>query len=182
MKSMRCRSAILCSCVAALVSVSLMCAAEASGYKIMYSFTYGADGGLPTAGMIADSSGNLYGTTSNGGTGCGGYCGAVFELGADGTLTVLHDFTGDDGGDPEAPLIIDRNGNLFGTTFAGGTGGRGGPGTVFKLSPDGVETVLHKFSGNDGANPAAAFFWTAEEMCTELREQGANISTASYSK
>lgn len=169
MKGVRYRNATLCSCIAILIYVPLMCATEASDYRVIYSFTYGADGGLPTAGMIADSSGNLYGTTSNGGTGCRGYCGAVFELGADGTLTVLHDFTGDDGANPEAPLIIDRNGNLFGTTFDGGNGGRYGPGTVFKLSPNGTETVLHKFAGNDGANPAAGLL---------LDEQGNLYGTA----
>ncbi len=117
---------------------------------VLYAFTGGSDGNDPTAGLIKDKAGNLYGTTAFGGA---HHDGTVFKLAPDGTETVLHAFTsGADGADPFAGLIKDKAGNLFGTTdFGGGTSGKG---TVFKLAPDGTETVLHAFTGgNDGDDP-----------------------------
>src|SRR6266852_4428472 len=67
-------------------------------------------------------------------------------------LTTLYSFTGDDGAVPEAGLIADAAGNLYGTTNRGGAGGRG---TVFQLAPHGTLTVLHSFTGSDGATPFA---------------------------
>jgi uncharacterized repeat protein (TIGR03803 family) len=117
----------------------------------------GVDGANPQAGLIFDSKGNLYGTTQLGGA--NGY-GTVFELSpaARGawTETILHNFTntGGDGYYPEAPLIFDIAGNLYGTTTRGGSNGFNG-GTVFELTPDGSvwnETVLHSFgSSEDGS-------------------------------
>jgi uncharacterized repeat protein (TIGR03803 family) len=98
---------------------------------VLYSFTGGSDGAYPKAGVIADAKGHLYGTTfPGGGTGCQGFgCGVVFKLAPDGTLTVLHSFTGgDDGGYINAGLIADANSNLYGITTGGGCGG-----TVFEL-------------------------------------------------
>jgi uncharacterized repeat protein (TIGR03803 family) len=123
--------------------------------KTLYSFIGGDDGGYPLAGLIADSAGNLYGTTAGGG---GNGKGTVFELvNSSGTYTekVLYRFTGgDDGGWPYAGLIADSTGNLYGTTTAGGAY-RGG--TVFELvnsSGTYTEKVLHSFSDTpDGAGP-----------------------------
>src|SRR6266571_2660947 len=101
--------------------------------KILYSFANsGGDGSKPAAALIMDSSGNLYGTTQNGGT--NGF-GTVFELvNSSGTYSekVLHSFTNSngDGASPFAGLIMDTSGNLYGTTAGGGTGGTG---TVFSL-------------------------------------------------
>jgi len=132
---------------------------SASGHdvteKVLYSFQGGADGSFPFASLVRDSSGNLYGTTSAGGTGsCTGGCGTVFELSpSPGSWqeTIIHTFSGgDDGATPWAPLIFDSAGNLYGTTSAGGTVGNG---TVFELSlSHGVwqETVLYAFSGGAG--------------------------------
>jgi uncharacterized repeat protein (TIGR03803 family) len=119
----------------------------------LYSFKGGTDGATPYSGLIAGSSGNFYGETSEGGgTGCSGYgCGTVFELAADGTETVLHAFAGgSDGAGPGAGLIKDKAGNLYGTTGGGGSGNCGigedlGCGTIFEVAPDGTETVLHAF-------------------------------------
>ncbi len=119
---------------------------------VLYSFTGGADGGYPIAGLIRDPKGSLYGTTLVGGA--SGY-GTVFEVSSTGTETVLYSFTGDgaDGIYPNAGLIRDPQGNLYGTTVYGGTYGHG---TVFKVTRTGTETVLHSFTGGtDGSDPIA---------------------------
>src|ERR1700730_17500096 len=130
--------------------------------KVLYSFTGGSDGAYP-GGLIADSSGNLYGTTTYGGASgsrCGIVCGVVFKLSPRGTETVLHSFTGSDGRFPGSGLIADSSGNLYGTTHNGGVASTlgcsvYGCGTVFKLSPDGTETVLYSFRGRHGTFPGA---------------------------
>ena len=123
---------------------------------MLYRFTGGLDGANPAAGLIADAAGNLYGTTQRGGgfNSCSD-CGTVFKVTPSGTETVLYRFTGlRDGKNPAVGLIADASGNLYGTTFAGGSSGCCG--TVFKLTPSGNLTVLWRFTGgNDGANPAA---------------------------
>ncbi len=120
---------------------------------VLHSFG-GSDGANPSAGLIADAAGNLYGTTADGGAGtnCPSGCGTVFELTPTGTLTVLHSFTFSDGANPFAGLIADAVGNLYGTTISGGVSGRG---TVFELTPTGTLTVLHSFTGSDGGFPSA---------------------------
>jgi uncharacterized repeat protein (TIGR03803 family) len=111
----------------------------------------GSDGAVPHGRLIADAAGNLYGTTHNGGT--SGY-GTVFQLDSSGTLTVLHSFTGgNDGAYPEAGLLADAAGNLYGTTYGGAAGGEG---TVFQVTLSGALTVLHSFTGgSDGGRPVA---------------------------
>lgn len=118
---------------------------------VLYTFTGGNDGGGPSAGLRSDKSGKLVGITDFGGT----YGeGTVFSIAPDGTETVLYAFTGGmDGSAPEAGLISDKKGNLYGTTIAGGANGYG---VVFELAPDGSETVLHAFAGgSDGASPVS---------------------------
>jgi uncharacterized repeat protein (TIGR03803 family) len=137
---------------------------DSSGTQaVLYSFNAGADGLSPSGTLIRDSAGNLYGTTSQGGgSGCsGGFgCGIVFKVDSTGTETVLYSFKGKaDGEQPTAGLARDSAGNLYGTTLAGGNlacGGGLGCGTVFKLDSKGGKTVLHSFSGLDGAGPYAA--------------------------
>jgi len=115
----------------------------------------------PLAGLI-EVNGMLYGTTSDGGSGCkGSNCGTVFALDpSTGVETVLHSFSGGaDGKDPEANLI-EVNGVLYGTTVKGGNSGcyEAGCGTVFALNlSTGTETVLHTFGyGTDGQSPYAS--------------------------
>jgi uncharacterized repeat protein (TIGR03803 family) len=126
--------------------------------KVLYTFLGGSDGSLPSwAGLVRDTKGNLYGTTMwGGGSGCSGFgCGTVFKVTSNGTETVLYRFTGGvDGGLPEAGLVIDPQGNLYGTTSIGGSDGVG---TVFEVTPTGTEKVLHSFtdSPKDGASPYA---------------------------
>ena len=128
-------------------------------FTVLYTFTGGSDGGNPFAGLIADKKGNLYGTTEQGSSGtqnCGPFgCGVVFELSPTGVETVLYNFRGyqdGDGDNPGAGLTMDDAGNLYGTTFQGGTTSCD-CGTVFRLAPDGTETVLHRFNGSDGNGP-----------------------------
>lgn len=132
---------------------------------VLHTFAGGSDGAYPYYGtLLIDTTGNLYGTTSaGGGSGCGGMgCGTVFKLATDGTETILHAFAGgSDGEDPSGGLIADNAGNLYGTTYTGG-GGKACPnnvgcGTIFKVAPDGTETVLYVFTGgSDGANPTSS--------------------------
>jgi uncharacterized repeat protein (TIGR03803 family) len=124
---------------------------------MLHSFTGGTDGAYPDAGVSQDAEGNLYGTTKEGGdlSGCDGLgCGMVFKLSAAGKETVLHSFTGGtDGANPDAGVIQDAKGNLYGVTPSGGDlscGNGSGCGVVFKLSMAGKETVLHRFTGGTG--------------------------------
>jgi uncharacterized repeat protein (TIGR03803 family) len=118
---------------------------------VLYSFTGGADGGLPFAGVIRDSAGKLYGTTYHGGA---SGAGVVFQANTGGQETVLYSFTGGaDGGYPNAGVIRDSAGNLYGTTTAGGASNWG---VVYKLDPAGNYTVLYSFTGGEnGGGPYA---------------------------
>ena len=112
---------------------------------VLHNFAGTPDGANPMGTLILDSAGNLFGATETGGV--YGF-GTAFKLDAGGTMTVLYSFTGGaDGRTPLGGLVEDSAGNLFGTTVYGGTAGSG---NVFELSPDGVETVLHSFSGKSG--------------------------------
>ena len=130
-------------------------------------------GTLPNPGLTADQSGNLYGTTNEGGgsTNCRFGCGTVFELSPNGsggwTGRTLYSFQGQsDGALPFAGMVVDQSGNFYGTTRNGGGGNTvncataegDGCGTVYKLSPNGsggwTETTLYAFQGgNDGGAP-----------------------------
>ena len=140
--------------------------AQGSGYKVIHSFSgIDGDGQLPTGDLVSDATGNLYGTTSAGGV----YndnctypegCGTVFKLtktpGGSWTRTELWQFTGEpDGAYPQAGLIFDGAGNLYGTTQYGGVYGAG---SVFELSPGSggawSEKIVYSFLGTtDGSNP-----------------------------
>ncbi len=122
---------------------------RAQTFTVLYQFSGGTDGANPQAGLATDGKSNFYGTTYGGGdTGCDdGYgCGTVFMVDASDNETVLHRFAGNsDGSFPFAGLIMDKYGNLYGTTF-GGIGMNYG--TVFKIDPSGKETTLHGFGGS----------------------------------
>lgn len=90
---------------------------------ILHSFTGGPnDGAYPLSGVVLDASGNMYGTTVEGGA---SEVGTVYELSNSGTMTLLHSFAGSDGGNPFGEVLRDANGALYGTTNLGGTGGAG---------------------------------------------------------
>lgn len=153
--------------------VALTPAVQAQTFNVIYNFTGGADGANPYAGLTMDQFGSVYGTTGSGGyTGgdCGSGCGTVFKLshsGSSWTLNPLYAFQGNatsDGAEPIAGVTFGPDGNLYGTTAAGG--GEYYPfGTVFMLRPpvntcksamcSWNETVLYRFQGGqmDGIEP-----------------------------
>ncbi len=120
--------------------------------SVLYNFGDTTNDGInPLVGLAIDSEGNLYGTTTSGGT----YNeGTVFRVTHNGTETVIHNFqnNGTDGYNSYAPVVLDASGNLYGVT---NSGGRHGFGTVFEVDASGVETILHAFANNgtDGMNP-----------------------------
>jgi uncharacterized repeat protein (TIGR03803 family) len=142
---------------------------------VLYSFTYGAifgstDGANPTSCLILGHDGNFYGTTRDGGT-LG--AGTVFSISASGTESILYSFgtnggldPGADAGGPATCLVEGADRNFYGTTQTGGANQRG---TVFRVTPAGVETILHSFGGDggiagsfDGAAPIAALVLGAD--------------------
>jgi uncharacterized repeat protein (TIGR03803 family) len=135
---------------------------------VLYSFTGGTDGWTPAAPVIVDAKGNLFGTTSGGGSYGDG---VVFKLSSTGKETVLHSFTGGvDGNEPDASVIFDAKGNLYGTTRVGGAFGYG---VVFKMSVTGKETVLYSFTGGtDGAWPYARVIFDANGNLYGTTAQG----------
>jgi uncharacterized repeat protein (TIGR03803 family) len=118
-----------------------------------FSGDTGGDGGYPPAGVVRDDAGNLYGVCGFGGFYDGG---CAYMLTPDGTFSILHSFSGNftgehDGYSPQGPLVLDKRGNLYGTTAFGGTANLG---SIYKITPGGTETVLHSFAGgSDGTSP-----------------------------
>jgi uncharacterized repeat protein (TIGR03803 family) len=142
--------------------------------SVLYFFTFGG-GGVSYAGLIFDATGNLYGTTENGGdTTClNAGCGAIFKLAQNSkgvwNEMTLHQFTGGkDGGQSSGGLLLDQAGNLYGTTSEGGNvnycGGTG-CGVVFKLAPNSKgrwnEMVLQPFVDRPGAHPNSGLIFDA---------------------
>ena len=132
---------------------------------VLHAFA-GMDGASPYSGLTQGADGNFYGTTQFGGTGnnnscienSGIGCGTVFKITPSGTLTTLYEFCSQpnctDGYGPQSGLVQAADGNFYGTTHWGGTATIGN-GTIFRITPSGALTTLHKFVGypNDGANP-----------------------------
>jgi uncharacterized repeat protein (TIGR03803 family) len=119
----------------------------------LHKFT-GTDGAGPTSALVQASNGNFYGTTQAGGTNSEG---TVFEITAGGKLTALYSFCSKsecaDGANPSAGLIQATDGNLYGTTFSGGsneTSCNGGCGTIFKITTSGALTTLYNFCSKSG--------------------------------
>lgn len=121
---------------------------------IVHSFGASASDGLyPVSGLAIDGQGNIYGTTSYGGKGFG--AGTVYKVSAQGSYSIVHYFVG--GGDglrPMAPLALDQQGNLYGTTELGGAFGEG---SVFKIASGGKESILHSFSATGAAKADGVF-------------------------
>ena len=135
---------------------------SAGQYTVLHAFRGGTDGalidGYSSEGVVRDNDGNLYGTAFYGGDpNCG--CGVVYKIDPQGNYSVIHMFTGPDGYNPDQTLLLSRDGNLYGTTFQGGTNECGGYGcgVVFKMDLQGNETLLYSFreTGGDGNFPGS---------------------------
>jgi uncharacterized repeat protein (TIGR03803 family) len=153
----RLRAAIATMTLAVVLVPGVTAQSQAQTFTVLHNFAGGSsDGASPYAGLLRDAAGNLYGTTTVGGSSNDG---TVFKVDTSGTESVVHSFSGADGQYPYAGVIMDAKGNLYGTTANGGTGCSGtGCGTVFELRPKAggrwEETVLHKFTAApDGAYP-----------------------------
>jgi uncharacterized repeat protein (TIGR03803 family) len=155
---------------------------QASNEKILHSFQGGADGAYPMSDLVFDDENNLFGTTKEGGSAgsnsCGqAGCGTVFELvSVEGVWQhkVIYSFNGypSDGSTPEAGLVVDSAGNLYGTTTSGG---KNLAGTVFKLSPNSqggwTETVIHDFD-NGASFPASDLVFDSSGNLYGTAQQG----------
>lgn len=146
----------------------------------LYAFSSsGDDGWYPVAPVIGDAQGNLYGTTTQGPpSGCSrnaNGCGTVFELTKKGALNLRYVFTGEsDGFTPTTGLVEDKQGNFYGTVSSGGTGGYG---NVYKLSPDGTYTVLQAFdAGSDGGYPEGDLIMDQSGNLYGTSETGGNAN------
>lgn len=123
--------------------------------SLLHALGFSVDGGLPASDLMIDKTGNLYGTAAQGGEFA---VGTVFKVAQDGEFTVLHHFAGIegdtiDGSRPNGGVVADAKGNLYGTTREGGAHDHG---VIYKIAPDGKETLLHEFTGgNDGSDPSA---------------------------
>lgn len=117
----------------------------------------GTDGNDPVAPLVLGTNGNFYSITSYGGADtndCIDGCGTIFEISPDGAFTLLHSFTNYDGSAPRAGLLQASDGDLYGTTSGGGFFGPGGLGTVYRMTPGGIVTMIHSFDiGGGGISP-----------------------------
>src|SRR6267143_4465525 len=161
--------AIRC-CVGLVLCAVISSAGQAQTLTTLVNFK-GTNGSDPLfAPLLQGTDGNLYGTTSAGGAHGQG---TVFKVSTGATLTTLYSFCAQsncaDGAAPYAGLTQARDGNLYGTTEAGGTNNAG---TVFKITPGGTLTTLHKFNFNDGANPYAALIQGTDRNFYGTTESG----------
>jgi len=157
-KLLSCTIPSLAIFMAVIMLAGTLFASEAKE-AVLHNFGVGSDGQAPYGRVISDAAGNLYGTTAFGGTSGLGIVFELTNLGAPAgwTETVLYNFAGgSDGSRPYGGLIFDSAGNLYGTTYYGGTSSDG---TVYQLTPPGArggawtETVLYSFAGYDGMGP-----------------------------
>lgn len=150
----------------------------------LYSFS-GTDGSDPTDGLVPAANGYLYATTVQGGVNqCPPFvgCGTVFRITTGGSLTSLHSFTGSDGSQVYARVVQAENQELYGSASGGDNDAcPGGCGTIYKMTPNGVLTMLHSFNGTDGAAPVGGLIQTANgTLYGETNLGGANNHGAIY--
>jgi uncharacterized repeat protein (TIGR03803 family) len=157
-------------------NATLMHAQSYCGPNTVVNFN-SSNGAYPYAGVSFDSQGNMYGTTENGGP--SGF-GTVWKYTSSAGLTQFFNFSGssspsNNGDRPMSPLLIDGQGNLYGSTYYGGnnfSGDGSGYGTLFKLSSSGQFTELHQFSGTDGDNPIGALILDSSSNLWGTTSQG----------
>ena len=141
--------------LAASLCLTMLCVCAGAAVITQQTIFPGAPGpAYPQSGVIQASDGNFYGTTATGGSGGQG---TIFKVDGAGVLTAFYSFlapgSSDIGGDPRGRLVQGRDGNLYGTTEY--TTSSVQLGVIFKITLTGQYTVLHSFSGADGASPEA---------------------------
>jgi uncharacterized repeat protein (TIGR03803 family) len=141
----------------------------AGSFATLRSFS-GVDGAYSSSMLMQAADGRLYGTAESGGTN-GGW-GTVFRAGFDGTTKAVASFNYTNGSSPVAGVVQDVDGAFYGTAYYGGADGAG---TVFKLTPDGVLTAIHSFTGgSDGGNPFGGLLLASDGNLYGTTEVGGN--------
>ena len=142
----------------------------------LYSF-HDTDGFVPNGGLVQATDGNLYGTTSLGGT---QGVGTLFRITLQGGLTTLYNFCAQtgctDGRAPSGALIQATDGNFYGVTSFGGDSPGNGGGTVFQFSAGGILTTLHSFDGADGITPVGGLLQATSGIFYGTTSQGGDLS------
>lgn len=147
----------------------------ASEVTVLVHFTGAASGSLPSAGLVRDAAGQLWGTTQAGGTGFG----TIFKFNpATRVLSTVHSFAGTDGSEPAAALVPDGAGNLWSTTSRGGAGDHG---TLFRINvASGALTTAIQFTGTSGAakgaRPLAAVLFDASGALWGTASEGGALN------
>jgi uncharacterized repeat protein (TIGR03803 family) len=149
------RTLLTIGLIAAAIMGVLAAPTVASGFDVLHTFTGGSTDGLLPCCLMQARDGNFYGVTHQGGPFNDG---AIFKMTPSGAVTIVYAFNLAAGAaNPSAALIQATDGNFYGTTYAGGAHNLG---TVFRMTPAGVLTVLHTFTGTgfdgDGGNPSTA--------------------------
>jgi uncharacterized repeat protein (TIGR03803 family) len=133
----------LCNC-----GVVFAIGADGSGFAVLHTFKKQLLGATPLAGVLIDTDGTLYGSTSTGGA---NGAGVIFKLGAGGGYAVLHDFDGTVGSGPQGDLVFGGDGAIYGTQF---NGGKFNQGAIFRITKAGAYTVLYDFEGTTQPGPS----------------------------
>ena len=146
----------------------------------IHSFN-GPDGARPAGGLKQATDGTFYGVTAGGGVfnNCPNHdCGTVFKITSSGTLTTLHSFSGPDGSEPWAGLLLATDGNFYGTNDAQGVHGAG---TAFRITPSGILTTVYNFCSEsgcaDGESPEGALLESSDGLVYGTTNIGGNTGT-----